>query len=74
MTDLWIAATMCIYTKNKVLHGITDDSLFEPVYTCLMAIGFYRICVLGIELKQAWLRIIDLDCDEYNTKYNLKSV
>ncbi len=53
---------------------MTKNELFDPAYTVLMFVGFYRICVLGIELKQAWLRIIDLDCEEYNTKYNLKPV
>jgi hypothetical protein len=31
-------------------------------------VAYYRIVAQVIELKQAWLRIIDLDVEEYNKK------
>jgi hypothetical protein len=34
-----------------------------------MIFAVYRAAVFLIELKQGFLRIIDLDCDDYNVKY-----
>lgn len=37
-----------------------------------MIFSIYRAAVFIVELKQGFVRIIDLDCDEYNVKYGHK--
>ena len=37
-----------------------------------MIFSIYRAAVFIVELKQGFVRIIDLDCDDYNVKYGHK--
>lgn len=39
-----------------------------------MIFSIYRAAVFIVELKQGFVRIIDLDCDDYNVKYGHKKV
>lgn len=67
LTDLWLMQHVMIYSvKHPALIDGTQQYWFPPLLSCTTVVAYYRILVQTIEIKQAWLRIIDLDCEIYN--------
>lgn len=74
MSELWIFTILAQNSDNRVLIDWTKYMIFPLCSNVAMLFGLYRVLINVIELKQGFQRIIDLDCDDYNIKYNLKKV
>ncbi len=68
VADLWIAAHCCLHVTNVPLQKLVDEVYFKLFMQAAFIVAMYRLAVLVIELKQGFMRIIDLDCDDYNKK------
>lgn len=69
LADLWLMQYFMIYSTK---HADLVDGVQQPWFPVLLhvtgSVASFRIVTQVIELKQAWLRIIDLDCEEYNKR------
>ena len=69
LADLWLIQYFMLYsTQHAVIIDGTQQDWFGPLRNVSGFVAYYRIVAQVIELKQAWLRIIDLDVEEYNKR------
>ena len=70
--NIWIGCYFCLYSNSVMLVKHAHSDWLSALIAVSGFIAYLQLATLAIELKQGFVRIIDLDCDDYNKKYNLK--